>query len=96
MPVDGIVFAERMPYPIRWQHDAIETGMIAKNDAEQVEHFAFVPIGGAPDVADGFQLLIFRNGNNQAYPIVMADGVQEIDDFEARIFGPPIDPRDTA
>src|SRR5215213_7665578 len=51
-----IIFAERMADPIFRTQDSPRIGMSDKVDARQVEGFALVPIGGAPDAANGWEL----------------------------------------
>jgi len=50
---EDVVLAEGMADPVFGAEDAAEVGVVVEDDAEQVEGFAFVPIGGVPEVGDG-------------------------------------------
>src|ERR1700676_242039 len=53
IPRDGIIFAQRITFPIVRQHDTAQIRMIAEPDAEQVEGLALIPVRAAPDHSDG-------------------------------------------
>ncbi len=48
-----VVFAERVADPVFGAEDAAEVRVADEVHAEEVEDLALVPVGGAPDVADG-------------------------------------------
>src|SRR5271163_1982575 len=77
-----------MAFPMVGQHDAAKVRMVIDVDAEQIEDFALIPVGGAPYGGDGIDR---RSGtadpNFQAHAVVAGKGVQVIDDFEARLNG---------
>src|SRR5579883_385843 len=54
IPGDGIILAQRMPFPIVGHHDAPQIGVIDEADAEEIENFALVPIRPAPHRCDRF------------------------------------------
>src|SRR5579863_7057116 len=54
--VNRIVFAQRMPVPVDRHQNAHHVRMIAERDAEQIEYFAFMPVGRAPDAVNGIDL----------------------------------------
>src|SRR5262245_48270659 len=54
-----IVFTQWMADPVFGAEDATQAGMAGEADAAQIKHFALVPIGGFPNVADGWHLWQF-------------------------------------
>jgi hypothetical protein len=69
VPVHRIILAQRMAFPIARHQDARRIGMIAETDAEHIEHFALIPVGGAPDTGDRIDLrLRFSEPAFQAEP----------------------------
>src|SRR5487761_255130 len=48
-----VIFAQGMPYPVFRAEYAPQVGVSGEQDAGQIVNFAFVPIGRAPDAADG-------------------------------------------
>ena len=66
-------------------------------DAEQVEYFALVPVGAAPHGGDRFDRGIgAENPALQPHALLVFDGMEVIDHFEARLGGIAIDGRDGA
>src|ERR1035438_1281210 len=87
-PHDGVILAQRMPFPIVRQHDAAQVGMVEEADAKEVEHFALVPVGAAPDSGDGIDYGIRTSeAALETQALVTLDAVQVIDDFETRFGG---------
>ena len=71
--------------------------MVEEAHAEEVEHFAFIPVGAAPDAGDGIDCgLGARQAALQAQALIAFDGVQVVDDFEARFGGVAVDGGDRA
>ncbi len=50
---DGVVLAQGMALPVVGHHDAGEARVAGEVDAEEVEDFALVEVGGGPDGGDG-------------------------------------------
>ena len=50
---ENVVFAEGEAHPVFDAEDAGEVGMAREKDAEHVEGFAFMPVGGRPKIVDG-------------------------------------------
>src|SRR5260370_7982064 len=74
-----------MPFPIVRHHYAAQVRMIEEADAEEVEHFALIPVGATPDSGDGFNhRILARQAALQAQPLIAIDAVQVVDNFEAR------------
>src|SRR5881409_2575304 len=72
-----VVFPQRVAFPIFRHHDATEVRMVPKSDAEQVEHLALIPIGGAPNRSHRIDFrLIAGQGAFQSYPLVALHRVQ--------------------
>src|ERR1035437_6132815 len=71
--------------------------MVEEADTEEVEHFALVPVGAAPDPGDGIDYGIHaREAALEAQPLITLDAVQVVDDFEARLGGVAVDGGDRA
>src|SRR5690349_17633225 len=51
-PRNRVVFAQRMAVPIVGHQNAAQVGVVQELNAEQVEDFTFVPVGGPPDGSD--------------------------------------------
>ena len=87
-----------MAFPIVRHQDAEQVGMIAEADAEQIEDFALVPVGAAPDAGDRIDLGIGarQRGTSRAGARLRSMRVQVVDDFEARLGGIPVDRGDRA
>src|SRR5579883_2419985 len=43
--VNGVIFAQRVAFPVFRHENPLEIRMATEGDAEQIEHFAFVPVG---------------------------------------------------
>src|SRR5437899_10580885 len=87
-PHDGIVFAQRMPFPVVRHQDAAQIRMIEEAYAEEVEHLALIPIGAAPDSGDRFNCGVrAREAALQAQAFIAFDTVQVIDNFKAGFGG---------
>src|SRR5664280_1263895 len=52
-PHDGVILAQRMPFPVVRHEDAAQIRMVEESYAEEVEDFALVPVRAAPDSGDG-------------------------------------------
>src|SRR5580658_5248065 len=89
--VDRIIFAQRMTVPIERHQNARHVRMIAEGDAEQIEHLAFMPVGGAPDAINGVDLgtraMHFAFDAQARIPF---NRVQEIDDLKSRLRRMPV------
>src|ERR1035441_5919769 len=71
--------------------------MVEESEAEEAENFPFVPVGAAPDAGDGIDGgLGAREAALQAQALVAFDGMQVVDDLEARFGGVAIDGGDRA
>src|SRR5204862_1011729 len=71
---NGIVLAQRVPFPVVGQHDAAQVGMVAEVDAEQVERLALEPVGRAPHCRDRVNLRIFAaQAAFEAQPLIPCD-----------------------
>ena len=68
--VNGIVFAQRVSFPVVGHEDAPHVRMIAEHDSEHIEHFAFVPIRGAPDGGDRIDLRLFAADVHAAAAVI--------------------------
>ena len=51
-----VIFSQRMALPIFRTKNAAQIGMAEEQHAHQIEHLAFVPLGRAPNAADGGDL----------------------------------------
>ena len=74
-----------MPFPFVRQHDAAQVGMIEEANPEEIEDFALVPVGAAPDTGDRFNRRL-RAGQAALQPqtFVAFDGVKMIDQLKTR------------
>jgi hypothetical protein len=92
VPVHRIVLSQRMPFPVGRHENAFEVRMVVYVDAEHVPNFAFVPVGGAPDAGNGFDVrLVTGYARFDTQAAESFDGVEVIDDFKARGRRVPID-----
>ena len=70
--------------------------MTCELNSKQIEDFAFVPVGPAPHSGGGRQLIVLTGANGQAHALIVLQRMQEIENFKARVAGPPIDSGDGA
>ena len=79
-----------MALPIVGQKNSSQVRMAVEDDAEQIERFAFVPVGCAPDAGDGRHVrVVFVQQNFQTQAMMLRCRKQMIVDFETRIFFDP-------
>src|SRR3954451_22872463 len=64
--------------------------MIAKRNAEQIEHFSLVPVSAPPDRCHGIYFSPLTNRDAQPESSGVPERVEDINDLEARLTGPPI------
>ena len=48
-----VVFSQSVSDPVFRAQDAAKVGMAGEQDADKIVGFSFVPVGNAPDTADG-------------------------------------------
>ena len=66
--------------------------MVAEADAEHIEHLAFVPVRPAPDgVTESISWFSRDAGTSDAGARCSIERMQQIDHFEARLVGQPVD-----
>lgn len=76
-----------MSLPVIRQQNASQIRMTVKNDSEQIERFAFVPIRRAPDSRNGRHVhVVLAQHNLQTNAMVFGGREKMVVDFEARIF----------
>src|ERR1035438_2013690 len=73
-----------MPFPVVRHQDAAQIRMVEETYAEEVEYFALVPVGAAPDAGDGIDYRIHAEAALEAQPLIAFDRVQVVDDLESR------------
>src|SRR5229473_4415660 len=78
-----VILAQRMPFPLIRQQNALQIRMAFENDAEHVVALAFKPIGRGPDLDHARHRLILCRMRFQAQPFVFREGVEIEDDVEA-------------
>src|SRR5271168_4165856 len=81
-----------MPVPVFRHHDAAKVGMTADVDAEEVEDFALVEVGGGPDGGDAVDGGVFAvEANDEANALFQRHGEDVVGDLVARLGGVPVD-----
>lgn len=92
MSVDGIIFSQRVSFPINRHHDPLQVRMITKRNAKKIEDFTLVPVRASPDRCDGIQFNGLAKPYAQAESGRVPNRVEKIDDLKSRLAGPPINP----
>src|SRR4030067_2425238 len=77
-----VVLPEREPLPFLRHEYSPEIRVPIKADAEHIEYFTFVPIGGAPDGGHtGHRLTLFNRHLQPDSPLVLK-GIEMVDHLE--------------
>ena len=88
----GIVLAQRVAVPVVGHHDAGEARVAGEVDAEEVEDFALVEVGGGPDGGDGVDgEVVAVDAGDEADALFQRVREDMIGDLEARLGGVPVD-----
>src|SRR3974390_852520 len=86
VPLDRIVFAQRMAFPVFRHHDAREVGMLIEADSKQVEDFALKEIRSRPDGDERIDARVTaREFHLQAHVLLVWNGKQLVHDFKPRL-----------
>jgi hypothetical protein len=80
-----IILAQRVPDPIRGQHNAPQFRVPPVLDAKEIVGFALVPVGRGPDAAHAVDHgWLARQGDLEAQSLSMLQGVELVDAHKAR------------
>ena len=85
-----VILAERMPLPLIGKQNALEIGMAAEGDAEEIEDFALEPVGGRPDGNECGGLLVSAERDFQAKAGVVGEGIKLCNEVETLYAARPI------
>src|SRR5574337_1527660 len=85
-----VVLPERESLP-RFRHeDPPEIGMALKANAEHIEYFTLVPIGGTPDGRDAGHRFTFLNVYLEPDSQLVLKGIEMVDHLKAGVVSKPI------
>ena len=86
---EDVIFSKRESHPVIGQEDSAEVGVAIKKNAEKVEGFAFLPVGGGPEVRDGGKIRVVGSGGVDFYreSVLKIKTPEVVDDAELLVGG---------
>lgn len=86
---EDVIFAKGEAYPVVREEDSAEVGVAVEENAEEVEGFAFLPVGCGPEVGDGgvMGVIAARGVHFDCESVLKLKTPEVVDDAELLIGG---------